>query len=311
VFYDCDAQKSIGQISRRESMKVAIVGLGLIGGSAGLKLKQTGFASTVIGVDKNTSHTDKALQLGLVDDIKTLSVAVLTADLILVAIPVDIMATVLPLILDDMREGAVVMDLGSTKEDICLEVKNHPKRAQFIAGHPIAGTENSGPEAAFAELFVGKTGILCDVALSNAHAYQTGKDCLEALGMHIVEMDSHSHDLHIAYVSHISHISSFVLGQTVLEIEKDEASIFNMAGSGFESTVRLAKSSPQMWAPIFKQNKKHISKALGAYIDNLAVFKRCIDEDREQDLLVTMQNANEIRRVLDGITAKAKSKQMV
>jgi prephenate dehydrogenase len=292
-------------------MKVAIIGLGLIGGSAGLKLKSVGFASHVIGVDQNLDNANRAKELGLVDDVVLLEDALVETDLVLVAVPVTTMSALIPRILDLVDSQTTVMDLGSTKEGICIAVKNHPKRAQFVAAHPIAGTENSGPDAAFTELFEDKTGIICDKELSNAEDYKTAQDCFTALGMHVIEMDSKSHDLHIAYVSHISHISSFVLGQTVLEIEKDEASIFNMAGSGFESTVRLAKSSPQMWAPIFKENKEHISNALGAYIDNLAAFKRFIDEGREQDLVETMQNANEIRRVLDGITNKAKTKQMV
>lgn len=292
-------------------MRVAIVGLGLIGGSAGLKLKQTGFASEVIGVDLNSSHADRALELGLVDRLQAFNEAIESADLILLAIPVTHMVSLVPVILDQIDDRHVVLDLGSTKQGICESVVNHPKRGRFVAGHPIAGTENSGPDAAFEELFEDKTGIICDKDLSDADAFELANDCFKALGMHMIYMDSKSHDLHIAYVSHISHISSFVLGKTVLEIERDEASIFNLAGSGFESTVRLAKSSPQMWAPIFQQNKTHISNALGAYIDNLVAFKEYIDEGREEDLLETMRNANDIRRVLDGITSKSKAKQMV
>ena len=292
-------------------MNVAIIGLGLIGGSAGLKLRESGFASRLIGVDSNEINCNKAIDLGLVDITLSLEEAIAEAELVIVAIPVDKMASVLPGILDQIGENTVVMDMGSTKEDICISIKAHPKRKQFVAAHPIAGTENSGPDAAFAELYKDKTGILCDVKESDEKAYQLARRCLVALGMSVIEMDSKSHDLHIAYVSHISHISSFVLGQTVLEIEKDESSIFNLAGSGFESTVRLAKSSPQMWAPIFSQNKKHISNALGAYIDNLAAFKQFIDEGREDDLVETMENANEIRRVLDGINGKAKLKEIV
>ena len=291
-------------------MKTAVVGLGLIGGSAALKLRETGFASELIGVDLSEDNAAKAVKLGLVDKVSSLAI-VSEVELVLLAIPVTSLEMVLPSILDQIGENTTVIDLGSTKEKIVQAVKNHPKRKQFVAGHPIAGTENSGPEAAFAELFEGKTGILCDVAASAPEAVVLARQCFETLGMHIIEMDSKSHDLHIAYVSHISHISSFVLGQTVLELEKDEASIFNMAGSGFESTVRLAKSSPQMWAPIFKQNKTHISNALAAYIDNLARFKSMIDAGDEEDLIKTMQEANDIRRVLDGISSKTKKKQLV
>ncbi|MFY0627405.1 MAG: prephenate dehydrogenase [Reichenbachiella sp.] len=292
-------------------MNVAIIGLGLIGGSVGLKLRQVGFADRLIGVDANVANGQKAVELGLVDEVMEIDSALTIADLVMIAVPVTAMATLLPSILDQIKESTVVMDLGSTKQDICEALKNHVNRKQFVAAHPIAGTENSGPEAAFAELFNDKTGILCDVNESSHEAFTVAEKCLDALGMNVIQMDSKSHDLHIAYVSHISHISSFVLGQTVLELEKDEASIFNLAGSGFESTVRLAKSSPQMWAPIFKQNKTHISNALEAYIDNLAAFKQHIDEGSEEDLVETMQNANDIRRVLDGISDKTKTNQMV
>lgn len=292
-------------------MRVVVVGLGLIGGSTALKLRQTGFAKELIGVDLNTEHATKAVELGIVDSTGELIEEVAHADLVLLAIPVTAMENVLPLILDHVGDHTTVLDLGSTKERIVVAVDDHQRRAQFVAGHPIAGTENSGPEAAFPELFEGKTGILCDIADSKLESVAVARDCFENLGMHLIEMGSKEHDLHIAYVSHISHISSFVLGQTVLEIEKDEASIFNMAGSGFASTVRLAKSSPEMWAPIFKQNKTHISNALAAYIDNLANFKKMIDAGAENDLVHAMRDANDIRRVLDGINDKTKKKELV
>lgn len=288
-------------------MIVSIIGLGLIGGSVGKRLREVGFADSVLGVDLNDAHAKKAEELGLIDQAIVLPEALKASDLIIMAIPVDALAKLLPAILDEISEGTTVMDLGSTKARIADAVEGHPKRAQFVPAHPIAGTENSGPEAAFSTLFEGKTGIICDPDKCNKLSYQRAYGCLEAMGMDIIEMDSESHDLHIAYVSHISHISSFVLGQTVLEIEKDEASIFNLAGSGFASTVRLAKSSPQMWAPIFKENKKHISDALGAYINNLAVFKELLDQGDEESLIGCMDNANEIRRVLDGINNKQKS----
>ncbi|MEO9802236.1 MAG: prephenate dehydrogenase [Reichenbachiella sp.] len=286
-------------------MIVSIIGLGLIGGSVALKLKKSGFADQVIGVDVNDENADKAKALGLVDDCLVLPQALSIADLVILAIPVDSIRKLLPSILDRIDENTTVIDLGSTKSGICGAVLGHPKRKNFVAAHPIAGTENSGPEAAFDSLFDGKTGIICDKEESQESSFQLAKNCLESLGMHVVEMDSKSHDLHIAYVSHLSHISSFVLGQTVLEIEKDEASIFNMAGSGFESTVRLAKSSPQMWAPIFKQNKKHISDSLGAYIENLQAFKQMVDGEQEDAMIHCMDNANDIRRVLDGINDKS------
>ncbi|PIB35191.1 prephenate dehydrogenase [Reichenbachiella sp. 5M10] len=285
-------------------MIVSIIGLGLIGGSVGKRLKEVGFADQILGVDLSDDHCKKAVELGLVDETVIFQQAVSVSDLIILAIPVDGMTKLLPALLDQIGEGTTVMDLGSTKEQICAVVQGHNNRKSFVAAHPIAGTENSGPEAAFSTLFEGKTGIICDAEESQGSSYVLAKSCLENLGMHIIEMESKSHDLHIAYVSHISHISSFILGQTVLEIEKNEANIFNLAGSGFASTVRLAKSSPQMWAPIFKQNKKHISDALGAYIDNLAAFKALLDQGEEDAMIACMDNANEIRRVLKGIDSK-------
>ncbi|MGL1888497.1 MAG: prephenate dehydrogenase [Reichenbachiella sp.] len=288
-------------------MIVSIIGLGLIGGSVGKRLREVGFAHTVLGVDLDDDNAKKAEELGLIDKAVTLPEAIQNSDLIVMAIPVDAMAKLIPAVLDQIGDQTTVMDLGSTKQTISKAVDGHENRQNFVAAHPIAGTENSGPEAAFSELFDGKTGIICDHDKSNEKSYHLAKSCLDAMGMNVIEMDSESHDLHIAYVSHISHISSFVLGQTVLEIEKDEANIFNLAGSGFASTVRLAKSSPKMWAPIFKENKKHISDALGAYIDNLAAFKELLDKGEEEALIACMDNANEIRRVLNGINNKEKS----
>lgn len=286
-------------------MTVAIIGLGLIGGSVGLRLKKTGAASHVVGIDKNEANGLKALELGLVDELASLSDGILKAGVVVVATPVDQAIALLPNILDNVKPGTVVLDMGSTKGELCKSIANHPNRQAFVATHPIAGTENSGPEAAFESLYQNKTGILCDVEKSAPEAAQMARKVYKALGMKIIEMGSQAHDLHIAYVSHLSHISSFVLGQTVLEIEKDEKSIFNMAGSGFASTVRLAKSSPNMWAPIFAQNKEHISKSLGTYIQNLQEFKAMIDQENVEGMYAAMTNANQIRKVLDGIDIQA------
>jgi len=285
-------------------MTVAIIGLGLIGGSVGLRLKKSGMTDHIIGIDKNEVNSAKALELGLVNEVMGLLEGVKKSDVIVVAIPVDQITVLLPQILENIKSDAVVLDMGSTKGGLCQSIDNHPNRKAFVATHPIAGTENSGPEAAFDSLFQNKTGILCDVEKSSTKAADTARELYEALGMKIIEMGSQAHDLHIAYVSHLSHISSFVLGQTVLEIEKDEKSIFNMAGSGFASTVRLAKSSPNMWAPIFAQNKEHISKSLGTYIQNLQEFKAMVDNENVDGMYDAMKNANQIRKVLDGIDLK-------
>lgn len=196
------------------------------------------------------------------------------------------------------------MDLGSTKEQICKVLENHPKRQQFVAVHPMAGTENSGPGAAFKELLVDKNVIICDKENSNPDSVGLVEAFLRDVGMRIHYMNPVEHDLHLAYVSHLSHISSFALGLTVLDKEKDERAIFDMASTGFSSTVRLAKSSPQMWAPIFDQNKTNVSKALGDYIELLKKFKDAIDEKDIETSLAFMGRANDIGRILAGIEKK-------
>jgi prephenate dehydrogenase len=282
-------------------MVVGVIGLGLIGGSAAISLKKKGFASKVIGVDKNQVHCDEALAIGFIDEIYSLTDAIQKADILLLAIPVDAARTILPSLLDQINTKQVVIDMGSTKEGICKIADLHANRKQFVASHPIAGTENAGPSAAFDGLYENKITIICDEHKSTPEAVATCKSLYEHLNMKILFMDAQEHDRHIAYVSHLSHITSFVLGQTVLEIEEDEKSIFNMAGSGFASTVRLAKSSPDMWAPIFEQNQEHLSTALGAYINNLQSFKDKIDSGDKENLHELMKKVNDIRRVLNGI----------
>jgi len=202
----------------------------------------------------------------------------------------------------------VVVDMGSTKNGICQLVKDHKNRNAFVASHPIAGTEHTGPSAAINGLFSGNVAIICNPEQSGEHALKRIEEMYRLLEMKVIHMDSVEHDEHIAYVSHLSHISSFALGNTVLEIEKDEKSIFNMAGSGFESTVRLAKSAPSMWAPIFEQNQENISTALETYIEKLKEFKELIDSKDVKALALLMSEANEVRRVLDGIELNKQEK---
>lgn len=285
-------------------MNISIIGLGLLGGSLALQAKEQGLVNKVIGVDINPAHQQKALELGIVDCIASFEEAVKTTQLIVLATPVDIILQQLPQVLDLINEDAIVIDLGSTKEMICKAVEHHPRRGQYVAAHPIAGTENSGPEAAFASLLRKKIMILCNKEQSYPQVWETVTKLCEALGMRLSIMDAAEHDLHLAYVSHLSHISSFALGITVLDKEKDEKSIFEMAGSGFSSTVRLAKSSPSMWAPIFTQNTQNISSALDAYIKQLQLFKEIIDNQDQSQSKELMQHANEIRRVLQGIDDK-------
>ncbi|MCR9252954.1 MAG: prephenate dehydrogenase [bacterium] len=278
-------------------MNITVVGLGLIGGSLALSLKESGFAKKIIGVDNKENHTSEALELNLVDECQDLETAIANSDLILIAIPVNAIVEILPKIMS-LIDLQIVMDFGSTKEAICETISNHPKREQFVAAHPMAGTENTGPSAALSGLYSGKVNIICEKDKSSERALKTALKLFQELSMNVIYMDPVEHDKHIAYVSHLSHISSFMLGMTVLDIEKDEKNIFNMAGSGFQSTVRLAMSSPEMWAPIFNQNSKNVKSALTEYIRYLQIFKEALEEHNSEKMLELMKEANDIRRVL-------------
>jgi prephenate dehydrogenase len=282
-------------------MNISIIGLGLLGGSFALGLKQQQEGHHFIGVDNNPQNAAKALELGLVEELLPLEEAVRHSDLVVLAVPVNAIIGLLPAVMDALPEQAVLIDFGSTKEQICRLADQHAKRPQFVPVHPIAGTENSGPEAAFAELLHEKIMILCDREKSRPQAVALVEQLFGQLQMRLSYMDAVSHDLHLAYVSHLSHITSFALGATVLEKEKDEENIFNMAGSGFSSTVRLAKSSPEMWAPIFTQNSRNISEALETYIRKLQEFKKFIDTQDEAASFELMKRTNDIRRILNGL----------
>lgn len=291
-------------------MKTAIVGLGLIGGSIGLDLRKTGVATKLWGVDLNNGNAKRALERELVDKIVSLEEAA-QADLIITAIPVNSIRTLVLKILDLIGENTIIIDTGSTKSQICQAIGHHAKRAQFVAAHPLAGTENSGPDAAFNGLFNGKTNIICEKEKSSDDALRVAHDIFEALGMRTIFMDPVEHDKHVAYVSHLSHVSAFLLGQTVLDIEQDEKNIFNLAGSGFASTVRLAKSSPDMWAPIFEQNAEYLSQALLEYIMHLQKFQYHLMKRDVNELHRIMTEANRIRKVLEGIELKQQPKQLL
>lgn len=287
-------------------MKATIIGLGLIGGSMALDLKKAGLVTEFTGIDLNKDHAAKALELGLVSAIDTEGKTIATADLIIISIPVSVLSQLLPSILDSVKKDTVVIDTGSTKSLVCKAVLNHKNRGQFVAAHPIAGTENSGPTAAFSGLFQNKTNIICEREKSTAQALTLAEKLFAALGMNTIYMDSGEHDKHVAYVSHLSHVSSFLLGQTVLDIERDEKNIFALAGSGFSSTVRLAKSSPDMWAPIFEQNAEHLSQALLEYIMHLQKFQYHLMKRDVNELHKIMTEANRIREVLNGMELKTK-----
>jgi prephenate dehydrogenase len=282
-------------------MTLGIIGLGLIGGSFALDLRANNLCDKIIGVERNPLHSKQAIDLGIIDSSDDLEAMVQKSDLIVIAISVNQIPEVLLSVLDNITSDKVVIDLGSTKESICSAVTSHDNRANYVACHPIAGTENTGPNAAFSGLYKGKVNIICNNEMSSPEALEKALLIFEAIGMKNIFMEASEHDKHIAYVSHLSHISSFALGKTVLEIEESENNIFNMAGSGFASTVRLAKSSPNMWAPIFDQNAKNISMALGAYINNLKEFKSYIDNHEADKTHQVMADVNEIKRVLNGI----------
>jgi prephenate dehydrogenase len=282
-------------------MNCCIVGLGLLGGSFSLGLRTIRDDIHFAGVDINHQNADTALELGLVDSLSSFDEGIARAALVVLATPVNVLVKQLPVTLDKIKPEAIVIDLGSTKKALCEVADTHPRRGRYVATHPIAGTENSGPEAAFSTLLKHKMMILCDHQNSDPGAVKFVEDMFRSIEMKITHMNSREHDLHIAYVSHLSHISSFALGSTVLDKEKDERNIFTMAGSGFSSTVRLAKSSPDMWAPIFYQNQMNVSEALDAYIKKLQYFKKVIDEQDLGGSYELMKEANEIRRVLQGI----------
>ena len=285
-------------------MKTVIIGLGLIGGSIGIDLRKRGVATSLIGVDENQDHCEDAVRLGIVDKTVSMEKALPEADLVIVAIPVTAITKLIPHVLDAVNSNTIVIDTGSTKASICKSVIGHKKRSQFVAAHPIAGTETSGPGAAFSGLFRKKTMIVCERNLSSEKALSVADKVFEALEVKPIYMEPVEHDKHVAYVSHLSHVSSFLLGQTVMDIEKDEKNIFDLAGSGFASTVRLAKSSPEMWAPIFEQNVEYLSQALLEYIMHLQRFHYHLMKKDSKEIHRIMTEANEIRRVLSGIELK-------
>lgn len=280
-------------------MKVCIVGLGLIGGSIGRDLKGQPGIDKRIGVDLHPENATVALSLDLVDEVLEEGEAFRQADVVVLAIPVSAIKALLPQILESVRPETVVIDLGSTKSAICKTVAAHVRRQQFVAAHPVAGTENSGPHAAIGELFRGKVNIICERERSAPEALATAERLFTMLGLQTIFMGAEEHDKHVAYVSHLSHVSSFLLAQTVLDMEKDEKQIFNLAGSGFASTVRLAKSSPDMWTPIVEQNAEFLGQALAEYIMHLQRFQYHLMKRNTKEIQAALRQANDIRRILD------------
>ncbi|OUD37338.1 prephenate dehydrogenase [Flavobacterium sp. FPG59] len=284
-------------------MKVFVIGIGLIGGSMVLDIKDLYPQATIYGIDTNEKHLDQAIELGVIDEIATFT-DLMHADFVIVSVPVDVALTVVPQVLEAIGDQTIVFEVGSTKLPICEGIANHAKRRNFIATHPIAGTEFSGPSAAIKGLFQGKTNIICEVEKTTFKLQERALALFQEMGMRIRYMDPKSHDKHIAYVSHLSHISAFMLGKTVIDKEKHEQDIFDMAGSGFESTVRLAKSSPAMWTPIFKQNRKQVVKTLNEYILNLSKFKELLENEDYEAIYNEMESVNKIKEILNGMNVK-------
>jgi prephenate dehydrogenase len=280
-----------------ERKRITIVGVGLIGGSLAIQLHEKKLSSKLIGVDANTIHANKAVELELVDEVMNLDEAIKQSDVIVLAIPVDALLKVVPAILDKI-DKQIVIDLGSTKSQLIELIKNHPKRGRYVATHPMWGTEYSGPQAAVRGAYENKAVIICNAEESDADALEWTKGMYKKIGMHLLEMEAAAHDLHAAYVSHISHITSFALANTVLEKEKEEDAIFELASAGFESTVRLAKSNPAMWVPIFLQNKVNVLDVLKEHIAQLTRFKESIEQEDDKYLMRLIEDANKIRRII-------------
>lgn len=278
--------------------KVTIVGIGLIGGSFALALKDRQLARKIIGVSRSAASAEKALALQLVDQILPLEEAVRQSELIFISIPVDATIPIVQQVLDQIGDNAIVLDAGSTKQALCQAIAAHPNRSRFVATHPMWGTEHSGPEAAVHGAFAGRSCVICEKEKSAPDALQAVEQLYRDLGMHLIYMNAHDHDVHTAYISHISHITSFALANTVLEKEKAEDAIFELAAAGFESTVRLAKSSPAMWAPIFMQNRENVLDVLNEHITQLKKFKACLEKENYDYLLELMEQANTIRKIL-------------
>jgi len=281
-------------------MTIAIIGLGLIGGSLALSLRQHGLARRLVGLEANADYGRRALALGLVDEIAPdLPAAVAGADLIVVAVPMDALLTVLPQVLDLLTGRQVVLDVGSTKAQLLAAVATHPRRGRFVAAHPMAGTEFSGPDAAVRGLFEGKNVVLCETEASDADALALVEDLLRALPMRVLRLGAAEHDLHVAYVSHLAHLTSFALALTVLEKERGgEPRIFDLAGGGFASAVRLAKSAPTTWVPIFRQNRDNLLDVLDEHLHQLHTLRALLADEDYEGLTDALHQANEIQKII-------------
>lgn len=279
-------------------MVTAIIGTGLIGGSFALCLREQGLAERIIGVERSASHASRAVELRIVDEVAPLDEAIATADLIVIATPVDSIPTLAVKVLNKIAPHQTVIDVGSIKEELCEMISQHPARGRFVATHPMWGTEHSGPEAAMRGAFAGRRVVICERERSDSDALQLVEEIYRKVGMTPIYMGAEEQDVHCAYISHISHITSFALALTVLEKEREEEHIFDLASAGFESTVRLAKSAPETWTPIFLRNKYNVLDVLGEHIHQLQVLRKMIERDDAEGLTEAMRHANSIRRIL-------------
>jgi prephenate dehydrogenase len=287
-------------------MNIVVIGLGLIGGSIAKEIRTRSLGTiSVVGVDKNEAHASRALELGLVDNIISLEEAFSSSDIFIVAVPVNVIEQLLPQVLDGVVGHQVVIDVGSTKSDICNSISAHAHRNRFVAAHPLAGTEFSGPDAAIMNLFRGKKNIICERDKSDPDAIEQALKIFDFLGMNTIYLEPAEHDKHMAFVSHLSHVISFALSHTVLDIEKDEKQIFNLASTGFASTARLAKCNPVTWTAIFEKNPHYLSEAIGAYIAHLQQYKKLVDNKNWEGMHEAISRSNDISRVLDGIKLNA------
>lgn len=267
-----------------------------------IDLKRRGFADEVLGVEAEPVNAAAAHKIGLVDRVVSFDECVDQSDVIVIAVPVGTAVRMLPAILDKFAqiEGCrkVVTDVCSTKEQLAKVAYYHPMRANYVATHPMAGTEYSGPWAAMPGLFDGRACIICNSEESSPRAVKVMEDLYAALNMRVTYMNASNHDVHTAYVSHISHVTSFALALTVLDKEKDEKHIFDLASGGFSSTVRLAKSSADMWVPILSQNRDNVLQAVDTYIEKMKEFRDAIADYDEAKIRQLIESANSIKRII-------------
>lgn len=280
-------------------MKVLFVGTGLIGGSFSLAMQKQGFLKEAGGYSIDRASLDRSVELGIIDQkFESLNDGIAWADWIIISIPVDVISRLLPSILDQISMDQIVVDFGSTKGKICSGVANHPNRSRYIAAHPIAGTEYSGPDAAFDSLFDEKMMIVCEEERTDKAALEAFVSICQGLQMKIEFMEAGAHDRHLAYISHLSHITSYALSNAVLAKEKDGEIILELAGSGFESTVRLAKSSPEMWTPIFMENKTMVLEALNEFMDKASNFRDLLQKDDSEGITTFLDQGRAIKKVI-------------